>query len=147
MSERQFSGRKEGRSFWTGEKEQRETNHDHGKPNRDPAPHGQKTENRPARGNGLATSLFVGSIRTGRLFRRPSTDPIPGGPGNLPFTEFIVLQAHRLSRCINRYHDRVNERENQEAIGHGDVDKQPVFERPLECLLAIEGILEVDQDP
>ncbi len=182
MSERQFSGRKEGRSFWTGEKEQRETNHDHGKPKRDPASHGQEAENRLARGNGPATgsvrqgtiftwstwdsrtmppcsfphrdafhrhpaaSLLVGSVRTGQLFRRPSTHPIPGGPGNVPLTESIVLQAHRLSRCINRYHDRVNERENQEAIGHGDVDKQPVFERSLECLLIVKVILDVDQD-
>ncbi len=181
MPEREFSGRKEGRSFRTGEKEQRETNHDHGKPKCDPASHGQETGNRLTRGNGPATgsvrqgtiltrsargsgtmpprsfpyrdtfhrdpaaSLLVGAGRTGRLFRCPSANPVPGGPGNVPFTESIVLQAHRLSHCIHRYHNCVNERENQEAISHGNVDKQPVFERPLECLLIIKIILGADQ--
>ena len=94
-----------------------------------------------------AASLLVGSVGTSRFFRRPPTHPIPGGPGDVLLTESIVLRVHRLSRCINRYHDRVNERENQEAIGHGDVDKQPVFERPLECLLIIKVILGADQVP
>ncbi len=55
MSNREFSGREEGRFLQAREKEKREANRDHGEPKRHPASHGQETGNRLAPGNGMVT--------------------------------------------------------------------------------------------